>query len=209
MVQKLSGLRCLFFFFILFVFSMQFIVVGAASGKVTFSKMSLVPDNADEETEIVFKVMVTSQDQPDNHIELVVEQKSIVMAEVDPGDTEYSDGKEFVHIGKFSEGPRFYFYRCGNDSTQLMTFNVEESRFFEEYHPDLVLAMALYIPPLCYIIILLRRFMHHTVHISRTLGALGIELREEISGTGRKDIHLDRKETGNDSEGKRDKGVGK
>jgi len=130
-------------------------------------------------------------------VELVVDGKIYQMKEVDLNDNNFSDGKGFMYAGTFEEGPKYYYFRCGNDSSYASTFNVKVSNFFDEIHPDLGFAMGIYIFPAICLLIVLRRLNLHAVKLSEILLTMhsagngpampatsGTEQSGEGSGTG-------------------------
>lgn len=169
MVHTRRGLPFLSIFLLCLVLFSLLTAGRVSAGAVTFSKARISTQSGEEETEFVFTVTVTSGEEPQDAVEVVVENKGHIMREIDPNDTNFSDGKEFQYKGRFGEGPKFYFFRCGNITTRACTFEVKEFRFFEEYHPDLLFAMAIYVVPVLYILILLNRLRKNTAVISETL----------------------------------------
>ncbi|MCK4613925.1 MAG: hypothetical protein KAU14_03905, partial [Thermoplasmata archaeon] len=133
------------------------------------------PRSAEEGTEFVFTVRVRSASAPGHPVEVVVEDHAYTMKEVDPSDTNYSDGKDFQYKKKFDEGPRYYFFRCGDHTTRTHTFDVREERLIE-YHPDLALAMAIYVAPVIFFLVLLRRMTDTTTTLTNALKEIGESL---------------------------------
>ncbi len=142
---------------------------GAGEGeKVQFSRERVNPRSADEDTEFVFTVRITSAQPVREPVEVVIEGHPHRMSEVDPQDTNYSDGKDFEYREKFDRGPHVFFFRCGNQSTRARTFYVSHTRLIQ-YHPDLLLAMSLYLVPLTYIIHLLKKGTEHAESLTHHL----------------------------------------
>ena len=136
---------------------------------VTFVKVGKNSWSGSEETEFVFTATISSIGSPDHPVELVVEHQGYRMREINPDDTNFSDGKEYQYIGTFDGGPKFYYFRCGNVTSAVSTFNVKESHFFEEYHPDLLAAIGIFVIPLIYALVLLNRLKRHTIVISQNV----------------------------------------
>lgn len=174
MVNKLVGpfLPCfLFTFLLLTTLSAVAIVAGEGSGEgaVTFTKTGKSTHSGTEETVFVFTATITSTGEPIHPVEIVIDKHGYPMREVDPNDTNFSDSKEYQYKGSFDGGPKFYYFRCGNTTTGFSTFNVKESHFFEEYHPDLAIAMGIFVPPIAYALVLLHRLRKHIILISGVL----------------------------------------
>ena len=131
------------------------------NGDIEFSRGKVNPRSAVEGTEFIFTVRITSQIPVEEPVEVVIERHPHIMKEVDPQDTNYSDGKDFEYRERFQEGSHVYFFRCGNYSTRAATFYVSHERLIQ-YHPDLLLSMSLYLFPLLYIIHLLKKGAEHT-----------------------------------------------
>ena len=136
---------------------------------VTFTRTAISTTSGTEETTFVFTATIVSEREPADPVEVVIEGRPFAMREVDPADVTHSDGKEYQYIGSLDPGPKFYFFRCGNESTGIATFNVRESHMFEQYHPDLLLAMGVFIPPMVYSLVLLHRMKGYAIAISGTL----------------------------------------
>ena len=173
MIRKRTGLYFLFFTLLMIsVFSFSPIVGGESAERVTLSGGRVDPRTAKSGTELVFRVGITSNSVPAEPVELVVEGNSFAMVEIDASDTNYSDGKLFLYKDTFDEGPQFYFFRCGNQTTHVSAFEVEKDRFFDSYHPDLAFAMMIYALPIVYFLFLLRRMSTDTTAFSSTLNEL-------------------------------------
>ena len=177
MVWKRRWIPFLSLFLIFLILFLVLVGGQASAGAVTFSRSRISTQTGEEETEFVFSVMImTSEGEPKAPVEVVVEKKSHTMKEIDPQDSNFSDGKEFSYMGKFSEGPKFYYFRCGNQTTRASTFEVKETILFEQYHPDLALAMGIYIIPIAYFLVLIQRmrrnFMTASDSLNRVLSRL-------------------------------------
>lgn len=185
MVRNKIGLHfsLLFLFSLITFLAIVFVIssLGQCEG-VTFSKTSVTPSSGDEDSEYVFKVRVTSSEEPEDPLQIVIEGIAYDLREVDTNDQNFSNGKEFFYSDSFGPGPKFYYYRCGGSTTRVLTFNVKDSGLFQEVHPDLLFAMLIYILPLLYFILLLRKVNRH---IGVIIGAVpAIEYRSESSSDG-------------------------
>ena len=169
MVLKRRGLPTfILFLFLLFLF--QALEAEGVSGEgVAFSKGRLNDRNAEEDFIFVFTITIISDQEPEAPVELVVENRAYLMREVDSQDTNFSDGKVFHFERKFDPGPKFYFFRCGNQSTSASTFDVGEFTFLEQYHPDIVISMILFVVPVVYFLVLLNRMKRTTMTLSKEL----------------------------------------
>ena len=202
MVLKSRGLPfAILFLSCLIVFSIVDAGLASAEG-VVFSKGKIHTRNGDEDTVFVFMVTITSDGEPDAPIELVVDRTVYPMREVDPQDTNFSDGKEFQFTKKFTSGPRFFFFRCGNQSTGASTFNVDGITFLEQYHPDLVIGMILFVAPVVYFLVLLNRMKRSTITLSKELISLAGQMTG--MGPGTVDTALQSSKGGRISQGGRD-----
>ena len=174
MVNKRIGpLLPSFLFLLLLLFTVSAVAMAAGEGSgdttVTFTKTGRSSNSGSEETVFVFTATITSNGEPTYPVEIVIEKQGYPMREIDPNDTNYSDGKEFQYMGTFDAGPKFSYYRCGNTTTGVSTFNVKESYLFEQYHPDLLFAMGVFVLPLGYTLVLLNRLRNHITLISGNL----------------------------------------
>lgn len=157
---------------LIMVLSVTFTSIGNcyASGAddVSFSEIRLKPGSGESDTEFAFTVRITTTHQPNDPIEIVVQGDVYEMDEVNPGDSDFSDGKDYQFSSTFEQGPQYYFIRCGKIHTRTYTFYVgEESPM--EYHPDLALAMIIYAIPVIYLVVLMRRFTVTSKRITTSL----------------------------------------
>lgn len=141
---------------------------SGADGDVSFSDIQMKPKSGEADTEFAFTVRVTANQQPDDPVEIVIQGIVYEMTEVNPGDQDYQDGKDYQFTSTFDQGPKYYFIRCGESHTGTNTLYVEEDPPME-YHPDLALAMIIYTIPVIYLIILMKRFTKTSKRITSSL----------------------------------------
>ncbi len=103
------------------------------------------------------------------------------MSEVDPQDTNYSDGKDFEFREKFEAGAVVYYFKCGNVTTPASTISVTTPKIIK-WHIDVAVVAGLFVIPVIYTALLLRRLMERTEALTNTVAGIESHLTEQMTG---------------------------
>ncbi len=100
------------------------------------------------------------------YINLVLDNRSYGLTEVDTGDTNYTDGKDYYITLDIKKGVHVYYFIAsdGNNETRTPALLLNVGGFFSTQHGDinliLIVLAAIILPPLIYLCLLLRRMTH-------------------------------------------------
>ena len=179
-----------FLFFIL-LSSIPLVNVGmdeAEGGEASLSRPGIQPGSGADGDSFLFIVTLTASESPDDPVELVLNNNSYEMNEVNPGDTNFSDGKDFYFRKDLEAGGVVYFYRIGNVTTTAKTLSIAESDRFQ-YHYDVALFMSLFIIPVIVILLYLRKIEQHLRNIASRRQDPGTSSAPKDSHLGNEELH--------------------
>ena len=149
------------------ILAILFIAVLPAS-QAALSNTGISPRGG-EPGDYTFTLRYTGASAPTS-VQLVIGEVVYDMSDVEPGDLNYSDGKDYIYTTSLEAGTHAYYYRviANGDlevSPTLTTNIVEPGIGFE--HMDVVLAVAIvgavFMVPVIYLLLVLRR-MAHSLH---------------------------------------------
>lgn len=167
----------LLIFVLLLIFSLTPITAsGEDEESLSLSRGGVTPSSGDSETTFLFLVTITSSNTPDFPVEVVINNVSHRMYEVDYRDTNYSDGKDFEYRDRFEVGGVVYYFRCGNVTTPASTISVSKTKLIE-WHIDIAIISGIFVIPVIYTAHILKRLLQGVGELTARMA--GIE--EEIT----------------------------
>ena len=177
----------LFLFLLLIILPPAAGAAGTGSDEASFSRGGVTPSSGDSDTTFLFTVTLTAPSAPSSPVEVVINNRSHAMSEVEPQDTNYSDGKDFEYREKFEAGGVIYYFRCGNVTTPVSTISVTTPKIIK-WHIDVAIVAGLFVIPVIYTALLLRRLMERTEALTNTVAGIENHLTEQMTG---KEIGID------------------
>lgn len=175
--QKTPVLISLIFISILIFVSMTLPIIEPVQGEeertVKLTHPGLQPGSGTDGTTFLFTIKATGSAEPASPIEVVINDRGYMMNEVNNDDANYSDGKDFYHRQRLSQGGTVYFFRSGNTTTTARILSVGESDRIQ-YHYDVALIMSLLVIPVIVGILLFRRIEREFHEIAMSLGDVGV-----------------------------------
>lgn len=144
---------------------------SANESEVGLSRYSVYPGWGVGETEFLFILHVTSDESAVIQPEVIINNEPYTMIEMDPGDTNYSDGKNFYFRIELEPGGYAYFFRSGNTTTVSLPLSVTELDRIQ-YHLDIAIILSILAIPVIVMVLFIRRIERD---IARMLEIIGKE----------------------------------
>ena len=148
---------------------------------VTFSGEAIQPSTGHGGDTFLFTVKVTSPEEPRDPVQLIINDKPHVMREINPDDTNFSDGKEFYLRRTVDQGGWVFFFRSGNATSTTRTLGVGETRE-AKYHYDVAAIIVLFIIPVIIGVCIFRQMEKEMKMLSRAFSDLSNSLVERGHG---------------------------
>jgi len=139
--------------------------------KVTFSREGIQPRTGTGETVFLFLVTITCNDEPEDPIEIVINERGYTMKEIDPEDDDFSDGKNFYYRQRLKPGGVVYFFRSGNSTTNARAISIGKSSTIQ-YHYDVAIIMSFFIVPVIIAALYLRKIEREVRLLLHNLGSM-------------------------------------
>lgn len=160
------------------------LLVLASAASATSVGGYVSPSTGGTATEFVFVMRYTGE-QPAQEAYVVVNGAEHPMSPIDPGDLNFGDGKEYLHRTKLPEGANTYYFKVldANGTVYKSAVSVLNVKpLLDMRHLDVALAVLLFMIPLVYMIVLLRRLARALEGIDERL--LDMSAQNEVPQEG-------------------------
>jgi len=147
----------------------------------------VTPASGNARVEFLFTAKYSDADNDaPRYMRLVVGDKDHEMRPVDPGDNNYTDGKDYYYRIKFDGPETIYYYFEASDgehnvSSKVKTLNVED---IFEWHLDIAIVFGLYLIPTVWVIHIAHRISKSLGRIEKAIANSGKTVPGEAPGEG-------------------------